>query len=212
MNKLLLYQFDFWSDMFSICERIKKGTFRPCVKTIPCSTITGALISHLEETIDQLRGNIYATGFLEKDYLERIEENRRFIVYSLRDSVCGPAKIPITMEYLINARGKVYIFIEESYEYLLKPEFNLRIGAMKSKGFGECRLFNRKKINLSEIKEGILRTRIYDDNDFKKIFKIEEINPVYGYLFKPTSITDGFYARSLFEGSRVKAYEFLVEV
>ncbi|MEW6006743.1 MAG: hypothetical protein AB1595_01110 [bacterium] len=37
------YEYAFSSEMLCIGERMKKGTFRPCVKTIPFSTIVGAL-------------------------------------------------------------------------------------------------------------------------------------------------------------------------
>ena len=87
----------------------------------------------------------------------------------------------------------------------LPDGFFMRMGGLKSRGFGLCRLSKETVIKQPEIREGIPRTRIREDQ--LENFAIKKLDPVvYGYLFKPTSEVDGVYCRYLFEGSRVEGY------
>ena len=87
--------------------------------------------------------------------------------------------------------------------------FNIVMGALISKGLGQCELRKTRLVEADPPKLGFLRTRIPVDK--QSIFNIRRIiMPVYGYLFEPTSTTSGKYVLSLFEGSAVVAPEFLV--
>lgn len=87
----------FHSETLCIGERIKKGTFRPTVMTIPYTTITGALKTHFggEE--------IHAVGCIES------YDSKDYLTYSPRDRRTGVSKIPISLEFLVNVRGHVYV-------------------------------------------------------------------------------------------------------
>ena len=203
--------------MLCIGERMKKGTFRPCITTIPCSTITGALRAYLG------RDDIIAVGFFNQAYLDQVDEQgwRRVGVYAPRDSVAGVSKLPLTIEYLTHFEGKVYVLkterLSEPLPNIPLPNVPFRMGAMKSVGFGRCQMvFDRtlEEEDLERMKRGRLRSRVYaeskEDLDTFGIGKVEK--PYYGYLFKPTSPTSGYYALSLMEGSIVEGPKFLVEV
>lgn len=193
--------YDLTSEMLCLGERIKKGTFRPTIETIPYSQITGALKAKFGKDKD-----IHAVGYLIKPL------NKDYLVYSPANRVGNLSKIPLIVEYLRDIRGKIYIMKNSDTEDTLKNQegFTIRMGALKSKGFGECKLFNKQLVNNSKPKPGILNTRI--PKECSDRFGIRNvINPVYGYLFKPTSETSGVYVLSLFEGSEVVGPEFLLE-
>ena len=187
------------SEMLCMGERIKRGIFRPTITTIPYTQITGALKSRFSGS------EIHAVG-----YLDNYEKN--YLIYSLRNRIECTSKLPLTIEYLKNVRGNIYIMKSKDTEDIFKDkkEFTLFMGALKSKGFGECRLFNKEIIEFPNIRTGKLNTRIPEE--ILKNFVIKKvISPVYGYLFKPTSETSGVYVRSLVEGSVIVGPEFLLK-
>jgi hypothetical protein len=185
------------SGMLCLGERNKKGTFRPTVTTIPYSQITGALRAKFGREED-----IQAVGILV------IPVKKEYLIYSPRNKISNVSKIPLTIEYLQNAKGVIYLPKNERTE-MLPPEVIISMGAFKHRGFGESKLSNKKIIETCEIKRGVLSTRIPEEKlgvfDVRKIIK-----PVYGYLFKPTSETSGVYVRSLFEGSEIAGPAFLL--
>lgn len=213
------YEFDFTAKMLCIGERIKKGTYRPCVLTIPCSTISGALVDYTG--LD----DIVAVG-----YFDNVHQNiKKLAVFAPQDSVSRNSKLPLTVEYLENIQGKVFILQNQTIktsETILEnlPKENdqsstirtFTMGALKSKGFGSCTLEFVKELkeNDFEVVEGKLKSRIYADEKYLGFFGIsinQIIKPVYGYLFRPMSVDDGCYHLSLFEDSIVKGFSFLVE-
>jgi len=188
------------SDMLCLGERIKKGTFRPTTRTIPYSQITGALKALFGDK------EIHAVGYLVKD---KKYNNVDYLTYSPRDRGLEMSKLPLTIEFLTNVLGYVYV-LENEFVKDFPKEFEIWMGAMKSRGFGLCTLKKLKEITDFAIKPGVLNTRIPEK--YLGQFGIRNIiKPVYGYLFRPTSDTTGVYLRSLFEGSEIAGPEFLLE-
>lgn len=188
------------SDMLCMGERIKKGTFRPTIRTIPYSQITGALKAVFGER------EIHAVGHLTKNGKHNKVD---YLTYSPRDRELGTSKLPLTVEFLTDVFGTAYVLKTEDTEDF-PEEFEIRMGAMKSRGFGLCTLKKSNEVNNFTTKKGVLNTRIPEEHLDK--FGIRNvIKPVYGYLFKPTSSTTGVYVRSLFEGSEIAGPEFLLE-
>lgn len=205
MNSYLEYRLE--ADILSIGERTKKGTFKPCVKTIPFPTITGALRDKFGLP------NILAVGKFTQDYLNKLDEFRDVHTYSPRYIYEGVSKIPLKIEFLTNVKGLVYILLQDdkALEWCKQnPEFDICMGAFKSKGFGECHLSYAKTIEKPEIKTGFLQSRIPEN--YLSHFCIEEVHkPIYGYLFEPENVVTGKYVISIFEGSLVTGCSFLIE-
>ena len=194
--------------LIAIGERIKKGTYRPCITTIPYSTVTGALRQRYG------RDDIHAVGFFEG----QIERMR--IEHSAHDGAIDASDLPLATEVLVNPKGKIYVLVKNDSVDLSQlfdsdRPIPILLGALKSKGLGRCQLkmSGEKRIRSPHLDKrlGMLRTRIPEE--VAPLFGIENsdvLKPVYGYLFKPTSMTDGVYVRSLFEGSVVQGYHFLL--
>jgi hypothetical protein len=209
------WEYDLKADALHVGERIKKGTFRPLVpsfrtggktyRPIPYSTAVGALHEYLGLAWDT---PIHAAGYFTEGDVEEL-------IVAPRDNVTGVAKLPITIQYLTRAKGKLFVFVD-GHTRDLPESFEMIMGGLRYKGFGRCRLKRAGKEPLEgQRKEGILLTRmpeevmdafgvepttVKDDGPFRR-----------GYLFKPTSAFGGIYVRSLFEGSIVGAFDSLVE-
>lgn len=97
----------------------------------------------------------------------------------------------------------------EEFKRELERSDVIRMGAFKSKGFGNCKLRYVRTVEKPVIKAGRLQTRIPVKH--LSLFGISEIKPVYGYLFEPETPVSGKYVKSLYEGSLVKGYDFLIE-
>jgi len=201
-------EYELTSDILCLGERVKKGIFKPCIRTIPFSSITGAL----RETFNNQ--NIFAVGKLDEIYLKEIDKFRQIHVYSPRYRCEDVAKVPLQIEYLTNVQGRVYISLQhediEGFRKEVEKCNEISLGAFKSKGFGRCRLSYVQTINSPAIKTGILQSRIPEKH--LPVFGISEVKkPIYGYLFEPDSPISGKYIKSLFEGSLVKGYDFLIK-
>jgi hypothetical protein len=118
---------------FLLCigERIKKGTYRPCIATLPFSTISGALRHYYNRT------DINAVGFFEGTLARARIEN------SANNRASGVSDLQLTTEVLVNPRGKVYVLAKSDdidlLDVLDAEQFvALRLGALKSgpSGFG----------------------------------------------------------------------------
>jgi hypothetical protein len=211
------FRFKFTSDALVIGERIKKGTFRPClpdVKTkngkivpIPFSTITGALENYLGEN-----NEIYAIGKI-------IKFKRENMTFAPFDKAIDSSKLPLVVEYLTNVEGEFYlkktkVVNSEKVVVSALPNEKILLGGLKSKGFGECDIISVEEIEPKEIKMGRFLSRIYYEEELLKIFGIDikRIEKHYwGYLFRKTSITSGYYQRSIFENSIVRGgYDFIM--
>lgn len=200
------------ADVLCIGERVKKGIFKPCIRTIPFSSITGALRERFN------KHNIFAVGKLEDSYLKDIDNHIHIHVYSPRYRYEDVAKVPLQIEYMTDVSATVYVNInnEDIQDFCKELEIcnEIWLGAFKSKGFGRCQLRYVKTINSPAIKTGRLQSRIPEKH--LPVFGIEEvIKPIYGYLFEylfePGKPTSERYVKSLFEGSLVKGYDFLIE-
>ena len=201
VNKIFL-EYELRSELLCIGERTKKGTFKPCVKTIPYSSITYALRNTLE------RDDIHAAGMLDEKYLSDIDKHRGIHVYSPRHRYEDVAKVPLNIEYLIDVVGRVYVLFENKIDPKASLEINM--GAFRSKGFGRCSLVFKGEVEAPAVKRGILFTRIPEKHfDAFGITRVEK--PVYGYLFEPKDILSGRYVKSVFEGSIVMGYDFLLK-
>jgi hypothetical protein len=215
------FKLAFKSNLLYIGERIKKGTFKPSISPIaikykqkhreegilplPYSTVTGSIQAVLGED-----KNIHAIGKITK-------YKKGYMAVAPYDSALNTAKLPITIEYLTDVQGEIYI--KETDEFnspdLIGKEFHL--GGLKSKGFGNCEVLSR---NVFEPKrtngEGRFLSRIYYDDNVLQQFGITKgniIKPYFGYLFKKTSMFDGYYQKSIFENTIIRdGYDFLVEV
>lgn len=210
---------EYWveAEALHIGERIKKGTFRPLVpsfrtngktyRPIPYSTAVGALREYLGLGWD---APIHAAGYLTEGEVEEL-------IIAPRDNVTGVAKLPITIQYLARARGKLFVYVDEHTRDLAES-FKMIMGGLRYKGFGLCYLKRAGEEPLGrQRKEGMLLTRIPEEEEALDTFGVDMKTVTgdgpfrRGYLFKPTSAYRGVYVRSLFEGSRVKALDFLLE-
>lgn len=202
-------EYELTADILCIGERVKKGTFKPCIKTIPFSSITGALKDRLNIT------EIYAVGKLEPDYLANIDQFRQIHIYSPRYVFEDVAKVPLKIEFLTDVRAKVYVLLEdgEAEKFVMDKnnrDFDITMGAFKSKGFGRCRLRFSRLLENPVVKTGKLLSRIPEK--CAAHFGIRDVKkPVYGYLFEPVTKITGKYVRSLFEGSIVEGNDFVIE-
>lgn len=188
----------FQSETLCIGERIKKGTFRPTVMTIPYTTITGALKAHFggEE--------IHAVGCIER------YDSKDYLTYSPRDRRIGVSKIPISLEFLVNVWGHIYVLKNKETEKL-PYKFEIKIGALRVKGLGYTQFTKDGTIEIDgdELIYGELNTRIPLEHLDK--FLVKPVKPIYGYLLKPLSLSEAVYIKSLFEGSEVYAPRFLIK-
>jgi len=199
---MVFIEYGLTSDSLYLGERMKGNVFKPCLRTIPFSQISGALNARFG------RSDFKAVGVFDG----MSEFNRiNYLTYSPRDRVFGTSKIPLQVEFLSNVSAKVFIFENEGTK-ILPAEFEIFLGGLKSKGFGRCFLRQQKRVdNLSPLR-GTLNVRIPVEE--KEYFNVRVINdsPVYGYLFKPIPGTfTGEYVLSLFEGSVVSAPKFLLK-
>lgn len=189
------HEYRLTSTALCLGERLKAGLFRPCdTRTIRYSAITGALRQYL-------MGEVHAAGYILQDPLPQV----RHWVYAPRDRGAGVSKLPITVQYLANVEGRVYV-IPDGAEPLRQLEFSL--GALKSHGLGRCHMELLGTVEPPTVR-GELLTRLPED--VAPLFGVKAIQPRYGYLFRPTSATDGVYIRSLFEDSLVEGPACLVQ-
>lgn len=209
MEQKRYIEYELTSDILCIGERTKKGTYKPSIKTIPYSTITGAL-----KDAFNIQG-IHAIGKFDSEYLKNVDKFRQIHVYSPRYVFEDVARVPLKIEFLSDVRARVYVFLEneDPHNFIERnknlSKFDIRMGAFKSKGFGKCDLKFVRIIDNPDIETGKLDTRIPEK--YLEYFKISEVKkPVYGYLFEPVTIMSGKYIRALFEGSIVKGCDFLI--
>lgn len=234
-------KFSFSSELLILGERFKKGQYRPVITTIPYSQITGALQAKFGNgKYTEGARQIHACGlFIFKDESEFRENHIKILTYSPRNRSIETSIIPIYTEYLQDVEGEVYLKENEDVKEILshKGEISFWMGGLKSKGFGKCKM-NFKGIDpCVDSREGELNTRLpllkLDDVDFNAgqedidklveegkptrflhdVFGIKRVKTAnFGYLFEPTSETDGKYVLSLFEGSIVEAPGFLLKI
>lgn len=188
------------SDALYLGERPKKNTFKPCIRTIPFSQISGAL-----NTMFGMTG-AKAVGYL----IENGDHNKmNYLIYSPRDRNINLSKVPLEVEFLSDVLAKVFVVETPKIKDLLRDTFQISLGGLRSKGFGRCTLERQKVITSYEVEKGILKVRIPVEEqgtfDIRKV-----IRPVHGYLFKPINRFTGNYVLAFFEGSEVAGPDFLI--
>lgn len=188
------------ADAVYLGERPKGEIFKPCIKTIPFSQITWALNYRFS------REDFKAIGFLVEKPGANLDS---YLTYSPRERVAGFSKVPLQVHFLSKVVAKIFILNNIASKDLEK-EFNIIMGGMRSRGFGNCSLtYNRDLSSWKNIK-GKLRTRLpISELPFFKI--VQTIMPIYGYLWQPEPKTmTGCYIKSLFEGSIIEGPEFFI--
>jgi len=194
-------EYKFTSDFLYLGERPKRTTFKPCIKTIPFSQISGALNACFGPA------DYKAVGYLVGDS----DCNQvNYMTYSPRDRSRNLSKVPLEVEFLSNVLGKVFILNNPDLTRHLADKIQISLGGLRSRGFGKCLLEKQRVITSYRVDKGILNVRIPLEET--KTFDVKNIiKPVYGYLFKPTDPYTGHYVLSLFEGSEVAAPDFLIQ-
>lgn len=198
-----LLKLDLDIDSIIIGERVKGGIYRPCLETIPSTTVKGAFKYTLGVDV---RG----VGFFKAGTYEI-----RDFSYSVKDKYFEVAKMPIVSSCLYPANGEkikaeIYLTKYDAIDINIFQKLTLTMGALKSKGFGKSKIVKFEEIEV-EIIQGLLKARILESDS--SLFGITVISPVYGYLFYPQNPVSGVYKRAIFEGSIVKAPQvFLKEV
>jgi hypothetical protein len=195
----------------AVGERIKKGTFRPCIETLPTSTLMGCFYQYFE-----LQDNV-VIGFFERDTYQKA-----IFTYAPFDASLGTAKLPLSLEYLApkeglqEIAGEVYIEATNATRSIFTKNggtHQVVMGALRSKGFGHCKLSFEKEIQ-PERKVGYLRgnLRISDLAAFGITPRKDVILERYGYLFRPDAYhVSGKYEKALFTGTILEGPDFLIE-
>lgn len=193
-----------------IGERVKKGTFRPCVETLPSSTLMGCFREHLglRETV--------AIGFFQPEGYRKVT-----FTYAPFDTCLRTAKLPLTLEHLVPATGRreiegvVYVAATSEARTVFTPgqgPWSVTLGAMRSKGFGQCSLEYLEEVTPTW-RTGYLRghLRETDAPAFGIDLAQDVVRPRYGYLFRPDSHRiGGRYERALFIGTILSGPDFLI--
>ena len=193
------------ADTLCLGERIRGGLFRPCLKVFTYTALVGALKARFPHPFRK----IHAIGrFLRDGPNANLLES---ITFSPRDRSREVSIVPLIIEYLANVKVEVFI-LKNDFTISFPEHFTLHLGAMKSKGFGQCRMSRIGELPRSNPKPGVLAARIPDSQQVLEAFGVlKVISPVYGYLFQPGTGGTGHYVRSLFEGTRTVADPVLLK-
>jgi len=204
LNKTFLH-FELMTQALAIGERIKGGTFRPCIETIPTSTLKGSFGDYFGLT------NVLAIGFFRDGTYEK-----NTFTYAPFDAFLGTAKLPLSLEHLRPVNGTeavkadIYMVKNNTTEFFTKiAPTGISLGALKSKGFGRCELRYIGEVK-TDLKVGYLKGRLLE-KECDPIGITKVIKPCYGYLFYPTSEVSGVYKRALFERSIIEGPEILIK-
>ena len=120
-------KYELTSPALCMGERTKGGLFRPCCRTIRYSQISGALRAHFG-------GEWHAAGHLVECEGHNVVQ---YFTYSPRAKAQGVSKIPLTVEFLTDVLGLVYMVPNGRR---LPKEFEITMGALRSQGLGRCTL------------------------------------------------------------------------
>lgn len=205
--------FEVKADRLIVGERIKMGIFRPCVHTIPCSTI-----SHSLKDATGIDG-IYATGFLVEDENNRFLNRMERVVIAGRDAATNGVRMHITVEFLSNVVANVVVLktqrVQDPGQIIDNiPTGRFVMGGLRSKGFGDCAISLLRPVNGEDAEptQGKLNTRIYED--WSHLFGIECKRENFGYLYRPDPMDPygkpGAYHKALFDGSWVEGPNILI--
>jgi hypothetical protein len=197
--------FELRTQAVAIGERVKGGIFRPCIETIPTSTLKGSFRDHLGLE------SVVSIGFFKKETYDRA-----IFTYSPFDTLLKTSKLPISLEYLKPKESyeavvaDIYVVKDDTAGALIRSmPAEISIGALKSKDFGRCKIEYVNEVK-PDLKVGYLKGRLLEEES--SIFCIvKTIKACYGYLFYPTSRISGVYKRALFEGSIIKGPDILID-
>ena len=206
MPDAYFWEYKLEAEMLCLGERVKKGTFRPTLLTIPSTQATGAVRAASG------REDLWALGFLEDAYLRHPQIER--FVYAPRDKATDISKLPLEMEILRDARARVFVrSVNDAPPF---QTLDIQLGAFRARGFGAARLtLNARPVSLAR-KMGELKSRLLEKE--ASLLGITQIaKPLYGYMFQPNPRGDeyaltGRYLRALLEKSLVCGYEFILNV
>jgi len=125
-----LLKMDLDIDSIIIGERGKGGIYRPCLETIPSSTVKGVFKNHLGLDLNGV--GLFNTGTYEL----------RDSTYSVKDKFLEVAKMPLISSCLYSKgeekiKAVIYIVKDDSIDKNIFQNLTLTIGALKSKGFGK---------------------------------------------------------------------------
>ncbi|HOE64862.1 MAG TPA: hypothetical protein PKW18_12445 [Candidatus Sumerlaeota bacterium] len=188
-------------------ERIRGSIFRPCLNVFTYTALVGAL----KERFPQPYRTLHAVGRFVKNGADA--NQRQIMTFSPRDRGLDISIIPLEIEFITNVHAHIYIFKNDFTLNVIPKSFIMHLGAMKSKGFGQCNMEYIENIPWDiPPQEGKLCVRIPEEQSILDELGIRNIRaPVYGYLFRPQTGGTGYYQRSLFEGSQVIAHPILLK-
>lgn len=191
----------YWLEADTLClgERIRAGTFRPCINVFTYTALVGAFKTRFPHPYRK----IHAVGrFIHNKDNTNLRE---IMTFSPRDRGREVSVVPLEIEYIVNVQAEVFVF-KNDFTITWPDEFTMYLGAMKSKGFGHCRMKKIGTVPRRNPTPGILAVRMPEDPALYEAFNIRKVvSPVYGYLFKPDTGGTGHYIRSLFEATRLVA-------
>lgn len=196
-------QYRLTAERLYLGERQRGALFKPTARTIPYSQITGALRVALGRT------DIKACGVLVgpsgQAAATTTPVRTEYLTYAPRDDVQGISKVPLTVEYLTDVEGTVFVRDVPA----LPNDLELTLGGMRSSGFGRCRLSRTGPADTTPSR-GLLNTRLPLTE--LETFGVTPVRPRHGYLFKPDDSREhGQYVLALFEGSLVDGPAFAIE-
>jgi hypothetical protein len=200
---MAIAKFEAFLESLIIGERFKREIYRPCLETIPSSTIAGFFRENLG-LMDAMGVGIFQPGSYE----------RRWTVGALTDKALQGASLPIETEYLAPVNGlikaSIYLVWNGPESCLASVrDMSVVMGAWRYKGFGRGRLSFRMVFD-PPIVPVTMKTRL-TAKAAAALGVRRVIAPVFGYLFESTGPLTGHWTRSLFEGSVVEGPEFLGE-
>lgn len=195
--------FDAHFSSLIIGERFKRRLYRPCIETVPSSTITGFF-----------RENFGIQDAVGVGQIDSASYQRRRVVVSSFDNALDGVSMPIETEYLVPRNGAVrasfYLLWHDQLDFLKSVnDLPVAMGAWRNKGFGRGVLSFRGLVDY-RVGPVELRTRLTESAG-KALGVRRIVAPAYGYLFEPTGPATGRWVRSLFEGSIVEGPDFLGE-
>lgn len=200
---MMVGKFEAYFETLIIGERFKRGVYRPCIETIPSSTVAGFFRENLGIP------NLTGVGLIDSGSYER-----KWIVVSLFDEALHGVSMPVETEYLAPRDGEVrahlYVSWDDSLNHLKTiKRLPVVMGAWRYKGFGRG-VLSFVELYEPEIRPIELKTRLTEKA--AKVLGVRRVlAPVYGYLFDSTGPATGRWVRSLFEGSILEGPDFLGE-
>jgi hypothetical protein len=199
--KIAQFEADFAS--LIIGERFKRAVYRPCIDSIPSSTIAGFF-----------RENLGVQDAVGIGRIDSASYQRRHVVASLFDNALDGVSMPIETECLVPRNGTVraslFLLWHDDLDFLKTvKDLPIAMGAWRNKGFGRGTLSFHGLVDF-RVTAVELRTRL-TERAASALGIRRVVAPVYGYLFEPTGTAIGRWVRSLFEGSVVEGPDFLGE-